>query len=180
MNSISSVSGFGAASGHARYFGKYRGRVTDNRDPSTLGRVRVLAPAVLFETEVWAMPCTPYAGDGVGWFVMPPVGAAVWVEFEAGDLDHPIWTGCFWTNDQSLPEGGADPNIKVLKTEKTTIRVDDNQGSIEIETEGGSKLKLTGLDGALEATTVKIESVNGKANFSAAGVDVNDGAFTVI
>lgn len=180
MNDVSPFGSLGAGVGHARYYGKYRGRVTDNRDPRSRGRLRVLTPAVLFETEVWALPCTPYAGDGVGWFAMPPVGAAVWVEFEAGDLDHPIWSGCFWTDDQSPPEGGADPNVKVLKTDKATVRIDDTRGEIEIETEGGSKLKLTGVDGTLEATTVKVESASGKASFSAAGVDMNDGAFTVI
>lgn len=166
--------------GQVGHFGKYRARVTDNRDPQNLGRLQVLAPAVLYDTEVWALPCVPYAGPDVGWFAMPPVGAAVWVEFEGGDLDHPIWTGCYWPNDQTPPEGGSDPDIKVLKTEKVTIRIDDRSGEIEITTQGGSRLKLTATDGELKSTTVTCESVNGKGVFSAAGLDVNDGAFTVI
>ncbi len=166
--------------GRAAYFGKYRGRVVNNVDPRRLGRLQVVVPAVLNAVEVWATPCTPYAGPDVGWFVMPPVGAAVWVEFEGGDVDHPIWAGCFWTDNAGPPEGGADPNIRVLKTERVTIKVDDNRGQIEITTAGGSRLKLTGFDAELSSTTVTCESANGKAVFSAAGVDVNDGAFTVI
>ena len=42
------------------------------------------------------MPCAPFAGSGVGFFALPPVGANVWVEFEGGDPDYPIWSGCFW------------------------------------------------------------------------------------
>lgn len=80
-----------------RYYGKYRGKVENNIDPMQLGRIQVSAPAVLGDgTLSWAMPCTPYAGSGVGFFAIPPVGANVWVEFEGGDPDYPIWAGCFW------------------------------------------------------------------------------------
>ena len=64
-----------------RHYGKYRGQVSDNADPEGLGRLRVVVPALLNEAAVWAMPCVPYAGDGVGLFAMPPIGSAVWVEF---------------------------------------------------------------------------------------------------
>ena len=46
----------------------------------------------------WALPAVPYAGDGVGFFMIPPIGASVWIEFEHGDPDYPIWTGCFWAD----------------------------------------------------------------------------------
>lgn len=173
--------GCGAAGRVAqRYHGKFRGRVTDNRDPMRLGRLRVLVPAVLFETDVWAMPCVPYAGPDVGWFVLPPVGASVWVEFEGGDLDDPIWTGCFWSGDQSPPEGGANPEVRVLKTEKVTVRIDDTRGEITIETRGGARLTLTATEAELKAVTTTCEGAFGKAVLSAAGLDVNDGAFTVL
>jgi uncharacterized protein involved in type VI secretion and phage assembly len=80
-----------------RYYGKYRGKVESNLDPLGLGRVQVSVPAVLGDaTQAWAMPCVPYAGKGVGLFMVPPVGALAWVEFEAGDPDYPILAGCFW------------------------------------------------------------------------------------
>lgn len=74
-----------------KYYGKYRGKVENTIDPLMLGRIQVSAPAVLGDgTLSWAMPCTPYAGPGVGFFAIPPVGANVWVEFEAV-----IWTTPF-------------------------------------------------------------------------------------
>ncbi len=164
-----------------RHWGKYRGRVDDNRDPEALGRLRVVVPALLGErTPIWAMPCVPYAGRGVGWFVMPPVGAGVWVEFEGGDLDYPIWTGCFWTDSQSPPGGGSDPATRVWKTETVTIRIDDSAGEITIETRGGAKLKLTATENKIEALTVEHTAALGKIVLSATGLDVNNGAFTVI
>nr|HMP43165.1 phage baseplate assembly protein V [Roseiflexaceae bacterium] len=81
----------------SQFFGKYRGKVEQNVDPLQIGRVQVRVPAVLGEGRMsWAMPCVPYAGPGVGMFAIPPVGASVWVEFEGGDPDYPIWSGCFW------------------------------------------------------------------------------------
>ena len=80
-----------------RFHGKYRGTVKNTLDPMQLGRVQVACPAVLGEGSLsWAMPCTPYAGNGVGLFLVPPVGANVWVEFEGGDTRLPILAGCFW------------------------------------------------------------------------------------
>lgn len=83
------------------FFGKYRGQVANNRDPMNLGRIQVQAPTVLGAgRSSWAMPCVPYAGPQVGFYAMPPIGASVWVEFEGGDPDYPIWSGCFWETGQ--------------------------------------------------------------------------------
>ncbi len=82
-----------------RFYGKYRGTVTDNADAFGLGRVLVTCPAVYGTGENWAMPCTPYAGSGVGLFLLPPIGAHAWVEFEGGDPDYPIAAGYFWSDD---------------------------------------------------------------------------------
>lgn len=75
------------------FFGKFRGVVTDNRDPDGIGRIRARVPDATGERETgWALPALPYAGDSVGLFVLPPVGANVWIEFEGGDTELPIWT----------------------------------------------------------------------------------------
>src|SRR2546421_362003 len=68
-----------------QFFGKYRGLVVDNIDPTHRGRLQVKVPAVMGEETLWAEPCAPYAGDGVGFFALPPANAGVWVEFEAGE-----------------------------------------------------------------------------------------------
>ena len=77
-------------------YGKYRGKVQDNKDPLRLGRIRAFVPAVAPDGLNWAMPCVPYAGPQEGFLMLPPVGANVWVEFEGGDLNYPIWSGGFW------------------------------------------------------------------------------------
>ena len=119
-----------------RYFGKYRGKVENTTDPLQLGRLQVSCPAVLLEgTSSWASPCTPYAGDGVGLFLIPPVGSNIWVEFEGGDPDYPIWSGCFWGTGQ-VPANPAAENIKMLKTDAVTLTIDDMQSS------GGLTLKI--------------------------------------
>jgi len=98
-------------------FGKYRGIVTDNVDPLTKGRVQVASPAVLGELQLWALPCSPFAGRDVGLCLIPPVGANVWVEFEGGDLDFPIWSGCFWGDGEYPAEAQVSPpdQVQVLK-----------------------------------------------------------------
>jgi len=102
------------------FWGKYRGRVAENIDPLRLGRLSVDVPEVLGNTPGWALPCVPVAGPGVGFLALPPVGANVWVEFEAGDPDHPVWAGCFWGPDQ-LPAEAIGPAVAVWRTPGSVI-----------------------------------------------------------
>lgn len=142
-----------------RYFGKYRGTVEDNADETQRGRLRVKVPAVLGDLKVWAMPCVPYAGDGVGFYSLPEQGTGVWVEFEAGDPSYLIWTGFFW-GDGELPDQ-PDANIKVWKTEQLTLRLDDEAKELLAESASGAKLTLTeeakAVDGASE---VRVDGLN--------------------
>ena len=62
-----------------KYHGKYRGTIVDTADPTKRGRLKVKVPAVMGDKEVWAMPCAPYAGDGIGFFALPPAGTSAWV-----------------------------------------------------------------------------------------------------
>ena len=106
------------------FFGKYRGKVTSSQDPNFLGRIQVSVPAVLGDgKKSWAMPCVPYAGKDIGLFMVPPVGSNIWVEFEGGDPDYPIWSGCFWGKDE-LPKNAKVPNpekVQVFQTEGVTL-----------------------------------------------------------
>jgi uncharacterized protein involved in type VI secretion and phage assembly len=127
-----------------QHFGKHRGKVTNNVDPLGLGRIQVSVPCVLGEgRDSWAMPCVPYAGAGLGFYAIPPVKANVWVEFEGGDLDYPVWTGCFWGEGEA-PVSSGKADVKVLKTEAGTITLDDTPGnnSITIETKADTKAKV--------------------------------------
>src|SRR2546422_7761344 len=116
----------------SHYFGKYRGIVTDNQDKTNRGRLKVQVPALLGTLEVWALPCVPYAGDGVGFYSLPEAKTGVWIEFEGGDLSYPVWTGCFWA-DNELPDPGG-PDIKIWKTQKLKVRIDDANDEMKVET----------------------------------------------
>lgn len=105
-----------------RFYGKYRGLVAINVDPLSLGRLKAMVPEVLGEIpSSWALPCAPYAGTGAGFFAVPPIGAGVWIEFEAGDVSRPIWTGCWWaTGEVPMDEKGIPaqaPTTKIFRTE---------------------------------------------------------------
>jgi len=87
-----------------RYYGKYRGSVINNVDPLQIGRIQVMVPDVSsLMLSSWAMPCLPVGGIQMGMFTVPSIGAGVWIEFEQGDPDYPIWTGCFWGMTAEVP-----------------------------------------------------------------------------
>lgn len=105
-----------------RFLGKFRGRVADNRDPLRIGRITVTVPDVLGDEEsTWALPCLPFAGPQAGQFVVPTPGTGVWVEFEQGDPSFPVWTGCWYGEQDELPpdarrlasESGQDKPVVV-------------------------------------------------------------------
>ena len=171
----------------SRYFGKYRGTVVDNSDSTGRGRLQVQVPAVLGDLEVWAMPCVPYAGNGVGFYSLPESGTGVWVEFEGGDPSYPIWVGCFW-GDNQLPDD-SDANIKIWKTESLTLRLDDANDELLAEASSGSKITIAGdvateSGGATHTVSssgvVSESSGTGKVEVSSASVSVNSGALEVM
>jgi uncharacterized protein involved in type VI secretion and phage assembly len=136
------------------FYGKYRGIVTDNKDPLMIGRVRAKVPDVLGDLESgWAMPCAPFGGSSTGFFAIPAEGAGVWIEFEHGDPDYPIWAGCWWGSAAEVPPVLLVPPYKkvMLKTEGgNSILLDDTPGigGITLETSGGQKIVLspTGIE----------------------------------
>ncbi len=161
------------------FYGKYRGIVTNIEDPLKIGRIQARVPDVLGnETSGWALPCVPFAGDGMGFYALPSTNARVWVEFEQGDPDYPIWSGCWWGSQDELPdEVQQEPYKKVvIKSDNRQIIVLDDSGSgeITIQTNGGQKI-------VLNSTSIKIDNGNGATvELSGPKVAVNDDALEVI
>jgi uncharacterized protein involved in type VI secretion and phage assembly len=136
-----------------RYYGKYRGVVVQNLDPMMIGRVIAEVPDVLGETpSSWAMPCAPAAGVQSGVFIVPPVGSQVWIEFERGDPDYPIWTGGFWGLAADVPGAATAPpaippgqTIVVQTTGQNALIISDAapspaSGGITLQAAGGATI----------------------------------------
>lgn len=162
------------------FLGKYRGKIENNVDPMQQGRVQVSAPAVFGDGRMsWAMPCVPYAGPGVGLFAVPPVGSNVWVEFEGGNPDYPIWSGCFWGTGEA-PAAPAIAEMKVLKTENVTLTMSDLPGA------GGFTLGVNPpavsapLKLVFDSSGIEIKNGAASVKLSPASVSLNNGALEVI
>lgn len=137
-----------------RYYGKYRGQVTDNNDPDNLGRIKAKVPRLLGDEDTgWALPAFIYGGASEqGLFAVPDVGAGVWIEFEGGDLSYPIWSGTWYTSG-AIPES-AKPGKKVLKTKSGhKVVLDDDGGTLEITDSNGNTVTM-------DSSTVKIAAGN--------------------
>lgn len=123
-----------------KYYGKYRGKVIKNIDPDGLGRIIADVPYIPGAKTNFATPCTPYAGKGVGFLALPPIGANVWIEFEGGDPTFPIWSGCFWAPEEIPaeilgPDKKIMPEKKIFKTDYITMILNDQK-----EQKGGFSL----------------------------------------
>ncbi len=164
----------------SQFFGKYRGKVENNVDPMQLGRVQVSVPAVLGEGSLsWAMPCAPYAGSGVGFFAIPPIGANLWVEFEGGDPNSPIWSGCFWGVGE-VPALPAIAQMKVFKTDGITLTLSDLPGAGGFTLEVGPPVVPLPLKLVFNAAGIELSNSAASVKLSPVSVSLNNGALEII
>ncbi len=161
-----------------RFYGKYRGTVVSNQDPCQLGRVQVACPALFGDgRNNWALPCVPYAGNGVGLVLTPPVGANVWIECEAGDPQFPILAGCFWGLGE-MPGLPAAPVKKVFQTETLTVSLLDSPRAGLMEINLTTPTGDVGVAASAAGLTISFGSVN--VALGALSVSINDGALEVL
>jgi uncharacterized protein involved in type VI secretion and phage assembly len=166
-----------------QYFGKYRGMVINNVDPMQIGRIMVQVPDVSnVIPSTWAMPCVPFAGVQNGFFVVPAIGAGVWIEFEHGDPDYPVWTGGYWGSAAEVPAlalAGVPglQSIVIQTTTQSTLMISDTPGPT-----GGILLKTsTGAMIAINETGITISNGQGATILmNGPAVNVNAGALEVI
>jgi uncharacterized protein involved in type VI secretion and phage assembly len=165
-----------------KYYGKYRGTVLNNVDLLQTGRLLVQVPDVLgLSTSSWAMPCVPMAGMQMGAYFVPIIGSKVWVEFEGGNPDYPIWTGGFWGSVAEVPTLAlagipASPNIVLQTTGQNSIIVSDLPGPT-----GGIMLKsMTGASIIVNDTGIYIQNGKGASVIMAGpSVTINNGALVI-
>lgn len=136
----------------SRYFGKYRGTVVNILDPERRARLQAVVPDVLgTEPSTWAMPAAPFAGPGAGFVALPPPGAGVWIEFEQGNPDYPIWTGCWWGSGAELPAvvqavQPAIGQIALVTSGRQSLLISDvpgPTGGIALRTAAGAHISIT-------------------------------------
>ena len=191
----------------SRYFGKYRGKVKEVGEGDKLGYITALVPEI-YGPELdspWAVPCVPFAGGKHGFVALPEVDDGVWIEFEAGDISRPIWSGGWWQDGQ-LPEPGGVKTRAFITTAGHQLVLDDDGKKVQLLHSDGAKLEMTGdevvlsigqaeikLTGTgeillkagpseikLTLTDIKLSSGTGSIVLSASGTNINNGAINVI
>jgi uncharacterized protein involved in type VI secretion and phage assembly len=166
-----------------KYYGKYRGTVMNNIDPMQIGRIQVMVPDISnFLPTTFAMPCVPLAGKQMGAYLVPQIGSGVWVEFEQGDPDYPIWSGCFWGVMAEVPVLGlagnpASPSIVLQSGLQNSIIISDLPGPT-----GGIMLKsTTGATLIVNDTGIYIQNGKGASIVMVGNTTtINEGALVVI
>jgi uncharacterized protein involved in type VI secretion and phage assembly len=149
-----------------KFVGKYRATVTSNVDPMNSGRLAVQVPDVgALQTSTWAMPAAALAGGGSGLFAVPPVGSNVWVEFEQGDSDYPVWSGCFYGSSAEVPPAAlaAPPGVQ----------------AIVLQSVGGNMLMLSDVPGAAGGILLKSSS-GASIAINDTGITITNGVATIV
>lgn len=173
--------------GRKKFFGRYKGTVVNNIDPEKMGRILVQVPDVLGDDPcIWAESASPLAGSGMGFYFVPPIDSGVWIEFQQGDSDYAVWTGCWRGSPADAPPlalGGvpATPPIVLGTTTQNALVVSDApmplmpSGGIMLTV--GSAFIVIGKDGVqINAPTIDIKAANITIN---GHVLVNGGALEI-
>lgn len=167
----------------SKHYGKFRGTVINNVDPMQMGRLMVQVPDVSnVLPSTWAMPCLPFGGIQSGMFVAPAIGAGVWIEFEQGDTDYPIWVGSFWGSAAEVPALAlaGPPGLQQMVIQTTlqnTLLISDAPGPV-----GGILLKsATGALISISELGITISNGQGASIvMTGPAVTINQGALQVI
>lgn len=161
-----------------RFYGKYRGTVTQNLDPQAQGRIQVQVPEVLGATATpWALPCLPLAGPEACVAAVPAVGDSVWVEFEAGRADRPVWVGCFWPAPGQAPSpGGGGAPALLLRVGRAQLSLSEGAGP-----DAGVSLRVGAAHLSIGDAGITLGNGQGATiTLRGPAIDCNGGALTVV
>ena len=140
------------------------GIVTDNKDPSKLGRVKVKIPVLSMNDTTWWAPLVMIgASKNRGWFFIPEVDDEVLILFEHGDADRPVVVGSLWNGKDKPPDKnpGGNPRRVIKSRAGSKVTFDDDQMKVTLE-DGGGKAKIT-FDS--NANKITIEAMTGDVCF---------------
>lgn len=117
-----------------QWLGMYRAIVMDNNDPERRGRIRVQCPTVLGDyLSAWCEPCIPYATDYAGDYYVPPVGEGIWVQFEEGNVDKPIWNGGWYKiNSSPLTTDSNPEDYRYITFKDSVLRMGQREFIFEL------------------------------------------------
>jgi hypothetical protein len=170
----------------SRFHGKYRGIVRDIEDPENLGRIKAEVPAIYEDQQSpWALPAFPFAGQGHGLVLLPEVGDGVWIEFEAGDINRPIWTGCWFASGERPDPAGAKSRLLATSAGHQIV-LDEDRDQIQLKHPGGAEITMSASEIVLKLglcelkiTSSEINLNNGMVKVTAAGASLVNDAFKV-
>lgn len=163
-----------------RLYGKFKGEITDCDDKAKRGRLRVKVKDITDDKGIWAEPCVPYAGDGIGLFTLPPKGTGVWIEFLGGRIDRMVWCGFYW-RDGELDGQDYDPARLHLETKSLRLEITDASDEIKIAIkENGGEITIKGGEITIKANSVTQEASGNKVVLDASAFDVKNAALKVV
>lgn len=177
-----------------RFTGIATAKVTNNKDPDGLGRVKLKYEWRNADEETdWVRLMTFMGGNETGAFFLPEVDDEVVVAFQNGDIDSPIVLGSLWSQNVVPPETNSDGenNLRLIKSrsehklifddtdgsEKITI-IDKEDNSIEIDTSNKTititsmqNMNLLAEDGKITISAKEIEVKSSEKTSMEAGSD---------
>lgn len=149
--------------------------VTDNFDPSGMGRVKVKF-FWGYESD-WTRLVTPHAGSGKGFYFIPEIGEEVFVSFEGGNPEKPFIIGTQYNGNEISSYNTSGNDQKVIHTRSGTKMIfNDAQGSIFIEDPSGNTWLMDGQGNIRVNAPNNITMVAGKNITLSAGENINQSA----